>query len=385
MAVLLYVAFLATWTWVSHGFSSIHGARPGIDFSIFWAASHLMLHGAPTHVYDHVAFAKTQAELFGNFADAHGIGWVYPPAFLVVVAPFALLPFSIAYVLFVAAGAWLYASVIARISNVGHAMGNRRLGILVIAASPCVFVAAIIGQNSLFTAALAALALLWLEKKPVAAGMCIGLLAIKPQMAIVFPFVLIASRSWKSFAAAALTAIGVTMAGVIACGMQSLHAFVINANTLRGALLDHGGQGFWFASPTVFSALRLGGLPVVAAYAGHACVAIVAISVACHVWRQSSDLRLRAAILTLAALLASPYVWHYELAWLGIALACLAALAIDGGWLAGEQTVWLAGWLLPIYEHFNRVMMLPQVGPLVLLALLWMVLQRVDKSAGGVQ
>lgn len=382
-AVLVYGAFVAMWAWVSHGFSPVHGARPGIDFSIFWAAAHLLLQGMPAQVYDHVAFVKAQTDLFGNFADAHGIGWVYPPAFLVAVAPFALFPFSIAYLLFVAAGAWLYASAIARVSNVGHAMGNRRLGIFVIAGSPCVFVAGIIGQNSLFTAALAALALLWLAKKPVVAGMCIGLLAIKPQMAIVFPFVLIVSRSWKAFAAAALTAIGVTAVGVIACGMQSLHAFVINANTLRGALLDHGGQGFWFASPTVFAALRLGGVPAVAAYAGHACVAVVAVSAACHVWRRSNDLRLRGAVLALAALLASPYVWHYELAWLGVALTCMVALAIDGGWSAGEQTAWLIGWLLPIYEHFNRLMMLPQIGPLVLLMLLWMVLQRAGKKAEG--
>jgi hypothetical protein len=381
VAVLVYVGFLATWAWVSHGF--VVGSRPGVDFSIFWAAAHLMLQGEPAYVYEHVAFMKTQLDLFGSFADTHGIGWAYPPAFLTVITPLALFPYAIAYLLFVAVGTWGYASLIARISNIGQAIGRRWLGALVIAASPCVFVAAIIGQNSLLTAALAALAVIWIVQRPVAAGICIGLLAIKPQMAIVFPFVLIASRAWKVFAVAALTGIVTTTLGVVVCGSHSIVAFFNNANVLRVALLDHGGQSFWFASPTVLSALRLGGFPVIAAYAGHTCVAIVAISAAWHVWRQSNDLRLRAAIFAIAALLASPYVWHYELAWLGIALASLGALAIEGGWSGGEQTAWLIGWLLPIYEHFNRLMMLPQIGPLVLLTLLWMVLRRADKRAGG--
>jgi len=383
VAVLAYGAFLATWAWVSHGFSSIGGARPGIDFSIFWAASHLMLQGMPARVYDHFAFVKTQMDLFGNFADIHGIGWVYPPAFLVAVAPFALLPFSIAYLLFVATGIGFYAFTIARIANGECRVDNARFWAFMIAASPCVFIAAIVGQNSLFTAALAAAALWWIVERPVAAGICIGLLAIKPQMAVVFPFVLIASRAWKVFVVAAATAVATTVIGVVICGVQSLEKFFVNADALRGALLDHGGQGFWFASPTVFSVSRLAGFSVVTAYAVHACVAAVAIGAACQVWRRSNDRRLRAAMVAIAALLASPYVWHYELAWLGIALACLGALALDGGWSRGEQTVWLIAWALPIYEHFNRLTMLPQIGPLVLLMLLWMVLQRAANSKGS--
>ena len=69
--------------------------------------------------------------------------------------------------------------------------------------------------------------------------------------------------------------------------------------------------------------------------------------------------------------------------WLGVALVCLAALALEGGWLRGEQPAWLAGWLLPIYEHFNRIAMLPQVGPLVLLVLLWAVLRRARLGAAS--
>lgn len=381
--VCLYVGFLATWGWVSHGFASGNAGRPGIDFSIFWAAAHLVLQGHAAQVYDHVAFINAQKELFGEFADVYSLGWVYPPAFLLFVSPFGLLPFPAAYFLFVAVCAGCYVWAAASVSNVERVLGSQRLAALLVAALPCVFVAAIVGQNSLLTAALAALAVCWVAKKPVAAGLCIGLLAIKPQTALVFPFVLIASRAWKAFAWAALSAVVTTAAGILLCGIHSLNGFFTNAGVLRDALLHHGGQHFWFASPTTLSALRLAGVSAGAAYAGHACVAAIAMIAACDVWQRCADPRLRAAALTLAALLASPYAWHYELAWLGVALVCLAALGLEGGWLRGEQPAWIAGWLLPIYEHFNRIAMLPQVGPLVLLVLLGVVLRRARLCAAS--
>jgi alpha-1,2-mannosyltransferase len=379
--VCVYVAFLATWGWLSHGFAGGNAGRPGIDFSIFWAASHLALQGHPAQVYEHIAFIDAQRDLFGDFADVHSLGWVYPPAFLLFVSPLGLLPFWTAYLLFVAVCAGCYVFATTSVSNVQQGLGGKRLAALLAAALPGAFVAAIVGQNSLITAALAALAVRWVAQKPVAAGLCIGLLAIKPQVALVFPFVLIASRAWKVFVAAALSAVVTTAAGILVCGIHSMNAFLTNAGVLRDALLDHGGQHFWFASPTTLSTLRLAGVPVVAAYVGQACVTAVAMIAACNVWQRCADPRLRAAAVTLAALLASPYAWHYELAWLGVALVCLAALALEGGWLRGEQPAWLAGWLLPIYEHFNRIAMLPQVGPLVLLALLWAVLRRARSIA----
>lgn len=132
--------------------------------------------------------------LFGGFADGCSLPWVYPPAFLLLVTPLSLLPFSVAYLLFIGAGAFLFVTGTLSVSRLDKSVGGQRPAALFVAASPCVFVTAIVGQNSLLTAALAALAMRWLVQSPVRAGICIGLLAIKPQMAIVFPFVLIAAR-----------------------------------------------------------------------------------------------------------------------------------------------------------------------------------------------
>jgi alpha-1,2-mannosyltransferase len=377
-----HAALLATWAWVGRGFTLPEAGRPGIDFSIFWAASHLFLSSRPLQVYDHQAFLKAQLMLFGGFADGYSLPWVYPPAFLLLVAPLSLIAFPAAYAVFIVACGLLYVTATLSVSRLDKSIGAQTLAAIIIATSPCVFVTAIVGQNSLLTAALAALGVGWMKKHPVRAGICIGLLALKPQLAIVFPFVLCAARAWKVLAISAFSALIVTALGIAFCGTQSFHSFLVNAGVLRGVLLEHG-QHFWFASPTPFSALRLAGVPVVAAYALHGLVAIVAIWVACHVWKSSSDERLRTSIVVVSTLIVSPYVWHYELVWHGIALACVASCGLNGKWLRGEQTVLAVGWLLPIYEHFNRVMLLPQVGPAVLLMTMLIILRRAQMPGGA--
>jgi len=57
----------------------------------------------------------------------------------------------------------------------------------------------------LLTAALAGAALLSLERRPILAGVFIGLLAIKPHLALLFPVALIAIGAWRTLLAAAVT------------------------------------------------------------------------------------------------------------------------------------------------------------------------------------
>lgn len=87
-------------------------------------------------------------------------------------------------------------------------------------------------------------------------------------------------------------------------------------------------------------------------------------------------MRLRGAVLAIATLLTTPYLWSYELTWLGIAIFCLIAYGLDEGWLPGDQPVIVLAWLLPIFEMLNRLMKLPQIGPIVLLGVLFVVVRR---------
>lgn len=373
---ILYVAFLGMWARATHGFLAAETAKPAGDFAVFWSASHVMLHGTAAQVYNFTSFSAAERAVSGSFVKDSFLPWLYPPTFLVLVTPLALLPFLLSYALFVSASVYAYIKGALAVSRLARWSGNARLAIVLLATSPCVFVAALFGQNSLLTAALAAFAVRWIERYPVRAGICIGLLCIKPQMAMIFPFVLIATRAWRAFASAAATALVCAGLSIAVCGMHTVRLSFLAADLARSVILEHSAN-FWLASPTSFAALRLGDVPLPLAYLLQGAVAALAIASACHIWRKTRDAGARAAILALATLIANPYVWHYELAWLGITLAWLLATGLRAGWLRGEQTVIVLAWLLPIFELFNRFTELPQIGPIVLLLVLLIVLRRV--------
>jgi hypothetical protein len=94
-------------------------------------------------------------------------------------------------------------------------------------------------------------------------------------------------------------------------------------------------------------------------------------------------MRLRCSVLAISTLIANPYVWHYELTWLGLALACLVSLGFEEGWLWGEQEILAVAWLLPLYEYFNTGFNLPQVGPIVLLSALLVIPRRMRATTAG--
>lgn len=371
----LYAVFIALWVEQSHGFRSNAAGRPGTDFIVFWTASHVVLHAHAWQVYDYPFFASIERSLFPDLAISSFLPWLYPPAFLALVAPLALLPFGLSYFLFCAAGVAVFVWATLRASGLASATIGLTTSVLFLIASPFVFVVLLVGQNTLITAALAALAVSSIERHPIRAGLFIGLLSIKPQMALLLPFVLVATRNWRTFFAAAGSAAALTLTGALICGMQSLKLFLANAGMAREIVLENDSQ-FWLASPAPFALFRTAGLPVPLAWLAHGAMMAIAIGVACSVWRRTRDVPLRTAALCAATLVANPYVWHYELAWLGVAVACLVAIGVRDGWRAGEQEVLTLAWLLPLYELFNRWLAWPQIGPLVTMLVLLVTLRR---------
>ncbi|NPT44118.1 DUF2029 domain-containing protein [Paraburkholderia sp. 1N] len=374
--LVLCAILLAAWGWTSGGFMATGVTRPGVDFSVFWTASHMMLNGSPAAVYDYPTFARAESALLGAYVNHGFYPWLYPPTLLLLVTPLALLPYTLCYLLFVCVGAWLFATSTLGVSGFATHFRRPQVAGLVVLAYPGVYVAASIGQNALLTAALMAFAVRWTEKKPVLAGICIGLLAIKPQLAVLFPVVLIAARAWKTMWVAAISAGAFTGLSVLVCGTQSLHAFAASTRLARELVLENRTL-YLFASPTPFAALRLADASIAMAYIAQGGVALIAAVAACYVWKRTDDLRMRAAVLAVATLLAIPYLWFYELTWLGVALACMTVCGLEKGWRRGEQAILVVAWLLPLYEYFNRLTLLPQIGPVVLLLALLVIVRRV--------
>ena len=185
------------------------------------------------------------------------------------------------------------------------------------------------GQNAFLTVALAGFALLWLDRRPVVAGILIGLLALKPHLAVLFPLALVAEGRRAFVAAAALRCFGAGRQPA-AFGWASWAAFFEHLPVSQ-AMADAGaGPGARCPSLRLRAVAR--GFPVGAARAAQAVTVLVAAG-ACGepdvaATRRS---RPRGGALMAASLLVSPYLFYYDLLWAALAVGWLALLGCATG------------------------------------------------------
>lgn len=339
------------------------------DFLAFWSASHLALSGHPAAAYDVATiFATEKAAVPGN---AGIYPWMYPPAFYLVVLPLALLPYAASFAVFMLAGIAGYVLVFRRIARHPAAMWC-------LAAFPGGWITLAHGQNAFLSAALAAAALLSLERRPVLGGFLIGLLAIKPQLAILFPVALIALGAWRAFLVAALTAVLFNLAGVAVLGGDIVEP-ALHGWAYARRLLEQGGVP-WAKMPSAFVLLRTLHMPVGWAYGCQGAVSVLAAGTVWRIWRHCPDWTLRGAALMTATFLATPYGFDYDFTWLAFPLVWMALAGVRDGWLAGEREVLVAVWALPLYMAVVAIHAHLPVGFALLATLLWMIARRAQRA-----
>lgn len=199
------------------------------------------------------------------------------------------------------------------------------LGLLATAAFPAVFINLGHGQNGFLTAALLGGALIALPRRPVLAGVLLGLLAYKPQFGLVIPVALLAAGQWRSIGAAAMTVAALTLGTVAIFGPDIWTAFAASTELSRKMLLQDGDAGFEKLQ-SVFAAVRMWGGSVSLAYAIQGVFSAAVIGSVAQVWRRSRDDHVKAATLSVATALASPHVLDYDLMILGPAIAFMAVV-----------------------------------------------------------
>ncbi len=337
------------------------------DLTVFWVAAQFALSG-------HAALAYYPEQLHtAMFAIAPGIqgayGWFYPPTFYLLITPLGLLPYWGAYASFMTGSLMSYVIVMCKIIRGEAAMW-------LLAAFPGIWINLLTGQNGLLTAALAGAALLILQKQPLLAGILIGLLAIKPHLAILFPIALVALGAWRTLATASFTAIIFMGISVLLLGTDSLDAWRQSLGTVR-SIMENGGTSPMM--PTVFAFMRLLNIPLPLSYMAHGLVALWAIGIVWKAWRADVSFSLKAATLMIASLLASPYIFEYDLVWLGFPIAWIAQAGIRSGWRPWEREVLVAAWILPLVVVVIAWISHVQIGPFVLMALLWQITRRMPE------
>jgi hypothetical protein len=221
------------------------------------------------------------------------------------------------------------------------------LWLLFAVAFPAVFVNIGHGHNGFLTAALIALALVQLNKRPVIAGILFGLLAYKPQFGLLIPLALAAGGYWRAIASATATVIALAIVTTLAFGVDVWSAFLASTHFTRVVVLEQGDTG-WHKIQSIFSWARMWGGSIPLAYVIQAATTLAIATGLGWLWRSEARFALKAAGLVVAAILATPYSLDYDFVILAPAIAFVAADGFERGFLTWEKSALAILWLMPL-------------------------------------
>lgn len=340
------------------------------DFTSFWTAGGLALQGMPASAWDPVAHAAAQSASFGPEAGygADYYAFFYPPPFLLICLPLALLPYGAALTV------WFVATGTAYFVVMRSLLPRPWPAALAALAFPALLLNAGNGQNGALSTALMGAAALQLDRRPRAAGACLGALCFKPQLALLVVPALVAARRWRSLAWAAGTVGSLCLASLLMFGEAAWQAFLANT-ALAKATLDAGLVGFPKMVSSFAAMRQLGGAPSLA-WAVQCLVSLAALAAVLSVSRRKPGAGAEGATMAAAACLASPFLLDYDLMLLAIPLAWVAARAERGGYLPWEKLILLAAFVLPLLARPLAMKAGAPLAPLVVAALLAVVVRR---------
>lgn len=283
------------------------------DLLAFVRAGEMAVNGDQVAAYDASQFQAGLPE--GN--DGHL--WLYPPTAFFAVVPLFLAPFGA-----VKTG-WIVVTLLAALL-VARLSGPRKpLNAVAIAFSPGTFCALFIFQVGGIVAAALSFAFSQAQKRPILAGVALGLLTIKPQYGLMAPVFLIATRNWISVFSAAVTAVALAASSLAVFGADAWAAFFASIGTSHASLASLAQQGGVSASQL---AIKLGG-GAVAALTAQSIAVVMGVASVALASRRLNHVGL-VAVTLYASLAAAPSAWIYD--WPLVA----ASLAF----YAGAKPVW---------------------------------------------
>jgi len=313
----VFIGYLASLASMFVGRSWVLDAagRPiSTDFVAIWSAGRLALKGVALTAYDgSLQHAAEVAAIGRDFPGQYG--WPYPPSFLFVAGALASLPYAWAFALLVVASLALHGLTIAAITR-------RFAGMIVAFAAPWALACAMVGQNGFLTAALIGGVLLTMDERPALSGLLLGLLTYKPHFGLLFPIALLASGRWRVFAWAVASTLGLTGASVLVFGPDTFAAFLHGLPLTTRALVTNGGVG-WNKLQSIYGLARSMGASNTAGWAAQGVTSLACAAAVAMLWRGRAPTALKAASLAVAAVLATPYVFAYDLPVLSVAAAFL--------------------------------------------------------------
>ncbi|MEZ5960942.1 MAG: glycosyltransferase family 87 protein [Hyphomonadaceae bacterium] len=283
------------------------------DFMAFWSAGRAALDGHVAEIHERAMLWPLQQATAPDVK--YYAPWNSPPTFLLIVSVLGLMPYPVAAVAFLLGTTLFFLYAIRRF------LPDTRALIFPATAPTLIYQIGTV-QAGMLIAGIVGMALRWLDKRPIASGAMIALLAIKPHLAVLWPLLLGLSGRWRVFVAAAVaTIVFVALAGFV-FGFESYGRWFESLANSQGLISQQRITTPAYAS--LYANLLGLGLSQTIAIALHALSAVLGVLIACVVFR-TKDVALSGAALCAATLLVSPYLFFYDFTMLLIGAALLGA------------------------------------------------------------
>ncbi|MEO7635609.1 MAG: glycosyltransferase family 87 protein [Sphingomicrobium sp.] len=302
------------------------GLVVGRDFLNTWMVGRIAWGADPARFYDIAAY---QAEVAKVTGPAYlGQVWSYPPSQMLIGAPLARLPYLGALAVWTVLGGAIFYAALKGWSD------DRRVHVALLLCPAAVF-GIISGQLAFVAAALILTVLRWRQAKPWTAGALLGLLTIKPQLGLFFPFMLLAARDWRVIGGALVSAAAVIATTIALWGVAPWKAYLTIGIATQSAVLSDPLATIAPFMPTIFMNLRSAGVGVDVASAIQGMMAVGAAGlIVWRFWRQppASDTNANALFLCAAAS-GTAYMLSYDTLAMTAAVVLASPPGKTGRWL----------------------------------------------------
>ncbi|WP_431201014.1 glycosyltransferase family 87 protein [Bradyrhizobium betae] len=285
------------------------------DFDAFYIVALQVWHGQLDLVYRFETLVKLQEAYNGATSF---MPWTYPPQFDLLVAPFALVPAGIAYLLFITVTLAVYLLTL-------RAIAGRNFAHVLVVMFPALAITVGCGQNGFLTGAMIGIVCLNVERRQIVAGLALGAMVIKPHLAIAAGVYMLATRRWVALATAATVVLASSFLCTLVFGWQIWTAW-LGAIRESAIFLEHGFYPLFRMVSAYATFDRAGAPPNVAfwAQATVACFALFAVVLAIRLGtaREMSP-AFALGVTAMVSVMISPYAYDYDLPMIGIGLALL--------------------------------------------------------------
>ena len=324
-------AAYSLWLW----FSSYVSDNFHNDFTFYYAAARLGLAHGWSHLYD-LRLQQEQLDAIGSHITIAQLArYVSPPPLAWLVTPLTVLPYQLAY--------WLWSTLLVgalvlawRLAAPGA--GRARVIFLVAAVGWLPIIYGLqLGQPALLVAASVAACYALLQRgRDIEAGAVLGVLVLKPQLALLVPVVLLVSGRWRAFASSVVVLAVITAASVLALGPSGTTDYLDRLN-FATTVAENQAQTIaaWIHNLAVTRVAQ--GL-----------IAVWTIGVAYRLRRHGPAVVLAVALL--GGLAASPYVHYDDLAMLGLACLLFLRAASDRSVIAYAIALFVAAEGFPVWQ-----------------------------------